>query len=200
MKRIIVQYMDNAVGIGVSAYLNAYAYTEDKYHSDNQSFILDIFGRETAVKAISSAFMTHKTLNIIDGDVKMSITSPYEFKFKRFKSSFRLPDIGKIYREVVIVDGKELVYIPPNQDKYSLLFKAFDSATTVPLYEGWKKELIKKLFQDECLVKLHSKGLDGELYLFNNSYYSISFGFDGYAEEFLNEKYPQRREQEEQVA
>lgn len=199
MDKIMIHYA--GLGIGVSAYLNAYAYTEDKYHSDNQSFILDIFGRETAVKAISSAFITHKTLNIIDGDVKISITSPYEFKFKRFKSSFRIPDIGKIYREVVIADGKELIYIPPNQDKYSLLFKAFDSATTVPLYEGWKKELMKKLFQqDEYLIKLHSKGLDGELYLFNSSYYSISFDFDGYAEEFLDEKYPQRREQEEQVA
>lgn len=196
--KIMIHYA--GLGIGVSAYLNAYAYSKDKYHNNNQGFILDIFGRETAVKAISSAFITHKTLIIMDGDVKISITSPYEFKFKRFKSGFKLPDVGKIYREVVIADGKELVYVPPNQDKYSLLFKAFDSATTVPLYDGWKEELIKKLFQDECLLKLYSKGLDGDLYLFNNSFYSISFDFDGYADEFLDEKYPQRKEQKEQVA
>lgn len=199
MDKAIIQYVDHGHTIGVTAYLNAYSYV--KINDSKYPVLLDIFGRETAVKAISSAFLSQRSILIQKGQSITDISASYELRYKRMKSNLRLPEVGKIHREVIIADTNRIVYIPQGEDKSNLLFKAFDTASTIPIYEGWKEELINNLFKDNYLIKLESEGIDGDIYIYNGSeYFLSSFDFDGYAEKFLDKKYPQRTKQDEEAA
>ena len=147
-----VRYSDYDKGIDVEAYTDGYAY--DEY---NSLYLLSVAGYDSSVKAITSAFLSWK-------DIEILTENPLSFR-KGFAGRYRVlgTKVGHgLLHQIVLADGffkfsdagHKLVYIDKEEQAPEMVYNSIKKSYSVPLIPEWSEWLYKKLKQENCLEEL----------------------------------------------
>jgi hypothetical protein len=147
-----VRYADYMKGVGVEAFTDGYAY--DEYSC---LYLLSVAGRDSNVKAITSAVVSGRRIQIMSDSV---IEAGSSFGEKYRILSAKLPDA--LLHQVVVAEGffrpdKErdrLLYVDGAQDTARLVYDAVRDGYPVPLIPEWSEWLYEKLRQENQAQEL----------------------------------------------
>ena len=145
------------------------AYTDAYIVNRRYIYMISIYGRQTAVKAIASALLSNRLIDIMDEFNRviwddLILVNPK--MYARQAEIVEIPELGKVYHQVFAYRGNIIIL---NTDEYNdgdmtnkgydKVFSMIDKLTTLPLYEGWKKELCDHLLKTNHLEELYSYGI-----------------------------------------
>ena len=144
-----VRYRDYYNDVDVEAFTDGYAY--DEY---SNLYLLSVAGHDSNVKAITSALVSGRIIEILSEDV-ISLGTEFDQKYRILGT--KLPD-GLIH-QIVLADGffkspenrYKLLYIDKQEDTFHIVYEAVKNSYPVPLIPKWSKWLYEKIKQDDCL-------------------------------------------------
>ena len=147
-----VRYTDYYSDIDVEAFTDGYAY--DEYSS---LYLLSVAGRDSNVKAITSALVSGRRIEIISRDV---INVGTEFGQKYRILSTKLPNA--LLHQIVAAEGFfkpsdnrcKLLYIDEEEGTPRVLYEAVKNSYPVPLIAEWSEWLYEKIRKEDGLEKL----------------------------------------------
>jgi hypothetical protein len=147
-----VRYLDEQKGIGVDAFTDGYAY--DDYH---RVYLLSAAGRESNVKAITSAVTCGQQVDIV-GRQTVTVTKAYGEKYRVLGT--RLPSgmihqvmLSEGFLETAGANGK-LIYVGEGQDVRTAVYEAVRTGFAVPLVPGWSEWLYDRLRESDAVTEL----------------------------------------------
>ena len=172
---------------------NAYveAYTDAYIVNRSYIYMISIYGRQTAVKAITSALLSNSLVDIMDGFNRviwddLILANPK--MYARQSEIIEIPELGKVYHQVlayrenvILLNSDEYNDGGMTDKGYDKVFSMIDKLTTLPLYEGWRKELCDHLLKTEHLEELYSYGMEEKPFLLVST-------FEEELQRFLEEK------------
>jgi len=137
-----VRFRDYGSGIDVEAFTDGYAHDEYSY-----LYLLSVAGHDSSVKAITSALVSGRYIEIMSEPVIEAVAS-YGRKYRIM--STRLP--GKLLHQVVASEGffrssdgpASLLYVE-NEDPARLVYEAVRSDYPVPVIPEWSGWLYRRL-------------------------------------------------------
>jgi len=147
-----VRYSDPYGGIGVEAFTDGYAY-DDYLHL----YLLSAAGRDSSVKAITSAVTSGRYVDILSDRV-ITVNKPYAESYRILSSK---PASGFLH-QVVLSDrffnceplGNKLIYVPDGDDVAAAVYEAVRSNYAVPLIPEWSQWLYEKMAEQMALEQL----------------------------------------------
>ena len=165
-----VRYCNYHRNILVETFTDAFVY--DRY---KQILLLSIVGQDSAVKAISSAMVSGRDLEITRTEGNIAIEADRSTHYKILSS--KLPS-GLLHQLVVAEDflksensGKKLIFIPAGTNPAEAVFHHLQSTFAITAIPEWSSWLYERLKQQEFLEELegtekavrlwlHEKALD----------------------------------------
>jgi len=149
-----VRFQDYDKGVDVEACTDGYAY--DEYSC---LYLLSVAGHDSNVKAITSAVVTGRSVEILSEPV-IETWGAYRQKYRIL--STRLPDA--LLHQVVVDEGffrspegpQNLLYAGAD-DPHRLVYEAVRSAYPVPVIPEWSEWLYRTLRQEGHLHELQGK-------------------------------------------
>ncbi|MBN2331040.1 MAG: hypothetical protein JXC85_04430 [Candidatus Aenigmarchaeota archaeon] len=137
-----VRFRDYDKGLDVEAFTDGYAY--DEYSCP---YLLSVGGRDGSVKAVTSALVSGRTVEIMTDRI-IGLNKSYAAKYRIL--SGRLP--GSSLHQVVAEEGffrsgdrpESLLYVD-NEDPARLVYETVRSSYPVPVVPDWLDWLYKKL-------------------------------------------------------
>jgi hypothetical protein len=147
-----VRYLDERKGIGVDAFTDGYAY--DEY---NRLYLLSAAGRESNVKAITSAVTCGQQVDIVGRRI-VTVTRAYGEKYRILGT--RLP--SGLVHQVTLSEGfldrhgsdARLLYVGEGQDIRAAVYEAVRTGFAVPLVPEWSGWLYDRLRDAEAVTEL----------------------------------------------
>jgi hypothetical protein len=147
-----VRYLDEKRGIGVDAFTDGYAY--DEYQ---RVYLLSAAGRESNVKAITSAVTCGEQVDIVGRRV-VTVTKAYGEKYRVLGT--RLP--SGLVHQVMLSEGfleregtrGKLIYVGDGQDVRTAVYEAVKTGFAVPLVPEWSGWLYDRLRESEAVSEL----------------------------------------------
>ncbi len=168
------------------------AYTDMFIADYSTLYAVSIYGRQTAVRAISSALVTGKFVDIRDQrgvPIYTYITLGNAHNYRKKREILDIPDLGKVYHQAFI--GKyDIILLQDGDydDQGSLtengqekLFYAFDRQTVIPIPFEWNRDLYEYIVKIDGIKFLDSFGIDGKTI-------KLNYDPDYIAVEFLKKK------------
>jgi len=163
-----VRYVDYGKGIGAEAFTDGYAY--DDYSC---LYLLSVAGRDSSVKAITSALVSGRTVEIVSQE-PIQAGPAWGQRYRTL--SAKLPS-GHLHQLLVTDglfgsgnrDGERLLYVGREDDAAGVVYEAVRNGYPVPLIPAWSEWLYEKLREEEFLEELRGTrkvlrlGLDEEL-------------------------------------
>lgn len=150
-----MRYADYYKGVSVEAFTDGYAY--DRY---SYLYLLSVAGHDSNVKAITSALVSGRTVEILSEDVIEAGTA-YGKKYRIL--STRTP--SGLLHQVVLADGllrspdghERLIYVDQEEDVAGAVHEAVRDGYPVPLIPEWSDWLCDRLRKDSYLEELYGK-------------------------------------------
>jgi len=147
-----VSYADPYGGIGVEAFTDGYAY-DDYFHL----YLLSAAGRDSSVKAISSAVTSGRYVDIVS-DHTVTVNKPYAESYRTMSSK---PASGFLH-QVILSDrffnseglGNKLIYVPDSDDVAAVVYETVRNNYAVPLIPEWSEWLYEKMTELGILEQL----------------------------------------------
>jgi hypothetical protein len=148
-----VRYADFGSGINTEAYTDGYAY-------DNYSclYLLSVAGHDSNVKAITSALVSGRTLEILSDEV-IEVCQSFGEKYRIL--SMKMPS-GLLHQiagaeSLLRMDsGREkLLYIGEDSNVANEVYEAVRSSWPVPVIPEWSKWMYRKLCSEGRLEELY---------------------------------------------
>ena len=140
-----VRFRDYGSGIDVEAFTDGYAHDEYSY-----LYLLSVAGHDSSVKAVTSALVSGRTIQIMSEPVIEAVAS-YGQKYRIM--STRLP--GTLLHQMVASEGffrssdgpANLLYVE-KEDPAGLVYEAVRSGYPVPVIPEWSDWLYKRLMKE----------------------------------------------------
>ena len=147
-----VRYSDSWKELDVEAYTDGYAYDQYKH-----VYLLSVAGYEARVKAITSALVTGRTIQII-GQENASVCQDFSHRYRIF--STRLGN--NLLHQIVLADvffrssngGDKLLYVDKEERAPELVYDAIKRYYSVPLIPEWSEWLYRRIQEENCLEEL----------------------------------------------
>lgn len=147
-----VRYADYLKKVEVEAYTDGYSY--DRY---SHLYLISIAGYEARVKAITSALVTGRDIEIVG---KKSTTVDHDFSQKYRILGTRLG--SGLLHQVVLAEGffkspnngDRLLYIDEEINAAELVYHTVKKDYPVPLIPEWSEWFYRKIKQENCLEEL----------------------------------------------
>jgi hypothetical protein len=148
-----VRYTDYYREIHVEAFTDDYAY--DEYSS---LYLLSVAGHDSSVKAITSALVSGRRIEILSRDI-VSVGTEFGQKYRILTS--KLPNA--LLHQVVAAEGffksrgdsgSKLLYIAEEKDTAPVLYEAIKNGYPVPLIPEWSEWLYEKIKEENGLEQL----------------------------------------------
>ena len=147
-----VRYSDSWKELDVEAYTDGYAY--DRY---SHLYLMSVAGYEARVKAITSALVTGREIQIIGQD---NTSACQDFSQRYRILSTRLGN--NLLHQIVLADvffrssngGDKLLYIDKEDRAPELVYDTIKRYYSVPLIPEWSEWLYRKIQQENCLEEL----------------------------------------------
>ena len=148
-----IGYSDYEGGIAVEAFTDGYAF--DEY---SRIHLLSVAGHDSSVKAITSALVCGRDLNIRS---KNPIEVGYCFGQQYRILSTKLPD-GRLH-QLVLAEGflssgekqKTLLYVDDGHDAHEQVYEAVRNQCPVPVIPDWSEWLYERLKEKNYLQELN---------------------------------------------
>lgn len=149
-----LRYRDYGKGLNVEAYTDGYSY--DRYYN---LYLLSTSGRDSAVKAISSALISGEEVEILS-DYPVSLQTGFSRKYRTLSSKL---GSGLLHQIVVddgffrssSTDGKELLLVDDEKNAHEIVYNAVERKYSVPMIPKWSKWLYRKMDEEDCIDRLH---------------------------------------------
>jgi hypothetical protein len=164
-----VRHYDHYKGIHVECYTDAYSYNEY-----NELYLISVVGFDSPVKAITSAVVSGREIEILAED---DITSVYANRHEHYRIfSTKLP--SGLLHQIVAVESlfteegmSKIIYVPEGQSVEEVVYHKLQQSYTIPAIPEWAAWLYKKLVENGCVEELkgtikvfklnvHEKSLD----------------------------------------
>jgi len=147
-----VRYRDHYRGIDVQAFTDGYAY--DEYSG---LYLLSVAGHDGSVRAISSALVSGRTVEIASKPV-IEAWAPFGAKYRILSGKLA----SGLLHQLVVADGffrsadarDKLLYVDRPEDAARLVYEAVRSGHPVPLIPEWSEWLYEKLRREEHVEEL----------------------------------------------
>ena len=148
-----VRYLDYARGISVEAFTDGYAY--DDYSC---LYLLSVAGRDSSVKALSSALVSGRTLEILSDEIIETCPS-YGQKYRILSTKLYPGLLHQIACAEILLrpaDHREkYLCIFDNTDPAGMVYETLRDSWPVPVIPEWSVWLYGKLQQEGILEELH---------------------------------------------
>jgi len=145
-----VKYTDYVRGIDVEAYTDGYA-----YGPYSNVYLLSLAGNDSSVKAISSAVVSGKIIDILSEEpvyLEKNFGQKYRILNNRLGSS--------LLHQLVLADsffnleGDRLLYVGREEDAPQILYRAVRESCSVPMISEWSEWLYDRLKKEDGLEEL----------------------------------------------
>ena len=138
-----VKYVDYVKRASVEAYCDAYAY--DEY---NIIYLLSVCGQDSAVKAITSALVASKTVEIINNDKAVDVDTGWNNKYKILTTKL---ECGQLH-QLLLIDTffnteseEKLIFVEDKANITETIYNQINKTYPVPLIPNWSKWLYNKI-------------------------------------------------------
>ncbi|MFA5032778.1 MAG: hypothetical protein WC614_07145 [bacterium] len=146
-----VRYSDDEKRISVEAFTDGYAY--DQY---SRLYLLSVAGYDSSVRAITSAFLSWKSVDILT-EKPISLSKGYAEKYRVLSTK-----VGNgLLHQIVLADnffnssrGDKLLYIDNEKQTPEIIYNSIKKSYSVPLIPEWSLWLYRRLAQENCLEEL----------------------------------------------
>jgi len=146
-----VRFRDYGNSIDVEAFTDGYAY--DEYSC---LYLLSVGGHDSSVKAITSALVTSRSIEI-ESDRPLELYTPYSAKYRIL--STKLP--SALLHQVVAEEGffgsrdrqENLLYVD-SENPARLIYEAVRTGYPVPLIPKWSNWLYRRLKREGCVHEM----------------------------------------------
>lgn len=146
------RYEDLERGIAVEAFTDGYVYDEHGH-----AYLLSAAGRESSVKAISSAIISGLEVEVMSKPA-IAIRKRYGESYRVM--SGRLP--SGILQQLVVSErffdgheyGEELIYVPSGEQPATVVYHTVRGSYPVPLIPEWSAWLYERLVEEGGLREL----------------------------------------------
>lgn len=144
-----VRIYDYQKDVEVEAYTDGYAY--DRY---SHLYLLSVAGYEARVKAITSALVTGREIQIL-GENDFSLCKDWSQKYRILSTKLD----NNLLHQLLLADcftksspnGNKLLYIDKDENAPELVYNTIKAAYPVPLIPEWSEWLYRKIQQEDCL-------------------------------------------------
>ena len=141
-----VRYTDYYTGIDVQAFTDGYAY--DEYSS---LYLLSVAGHDSSVKAITSALVSGRRIEILSEDV-INVGTEFGQKYRILNT--KLP--SALLHQIVATEGFfkssdnrcKLLYIDKEEDIPRVLYEVIKNGYPIPLIPEWSEWLYEKIKEE----------------------------------------------------
>lgn len=137
-----VRLYDDNKGIGIEASANAYVHDKERYLC-----LLSVVGPESAVKGITSAVSTGRSLEIF-ADETLELHASWFARYRILSARLRCGVLHQILAQEGFFAAQEnnrLLLVPPGQLPEDLAFHVLDGMAGTPLIPEWKTWLLERL-------------------------------------------------------
>ena len=147
-----VRYRDYCSGIEVNAYTNGYAY--DQYFS---VYLLSVAGYDSSVKAITSALVSGKTVEILSRN-PLDLGTAFGQKCRVLGTKLG----SGLLHQIVLDDGffrshdarSKLLYIHKDELAPLIVYDTIKRGCSVPLIPGWSQWLYRRMKEENGIEEL----------------------------------------------
>ena len=147
-----LRYVDDLNGLSVEAYTDAYCYDEH-----NTIYLLSVCGQDSAVKAITSALVASKTVEIINDNQAVDVDTGYNNKYKILTTKL---ECGHLHQLLLIEtffnnESKEkLIFVDEGINVTETVYNQINKTFPVPLIPSWSEWLYYKIKDAEAIERL----------------------------------------------
>ena len=149
-----VRYVDYVNGQDVEVFTDGYAH--DEY---NTIYLLSVCGQDSEVKAITSALVSFKSVQIIHDDDEVNVDTGYNNKYKILTTKLECGQLHQILLSETFFNhesGEKLIYVEEGTDIIKAVYNQIDKTFPVPLIPEWSEWLYHKI--RECAAIEELKG------------------------------------------
>ncbi|MBW1947846.1 MAG: hypothetical protein JRI33_07915 [Deltaproteobacteria bacterium] len=147
-----VRYADYYNGINVESFTDGYAY--DEYSC---LYLLSVAGRDASVKAITSALVSGRRIEIMSDEI-IDVGTSFGQKYRIL--STKLPDA--LLHQLVLAEGffrssdgrENLLYVDRKDDAARLVYDTVRNGYPVPVIPEWSEWLYERLRQEDYVEEL----------------------------------------------
>ena len=138
-----VKYADYVKRASVETYTDAYCY--DEY---NTIYLLSVCGQDSVVKAITSALVASKTVEIIDDDKAVDVDTGWNNKYKILTTKL---ECGQLHQLLLIEtffnteSEEKLIFVEDRANITETIYNQINKTYPVPLIPNWSKWLYNKI-------------------------------------------------------
>ena len=147
-----VRYVDDLKGLNVEVYCDAYAY--DEYET---IYLLSVCGQDSAVKAITSALVASKCVQIINDDKGVDVDTGYNNKYKILTTKL---ESGQLHQLLLIEtffnaeSDEKLIFVEDGINVEEKIFSQINKTYPVPLIPTWSSWLYHKIKENDAIEEL----------------------------------------------
>lgn len=147
-----VRYFDYQKEVDVEAFTDGYAY--DRY---SHLYLMSVAGYEARVKAITSALVTGREIQVIREDTFL-LSQDWSQRYRILSTKLD----NNLLHQLVLADcflkssnnGNKLLYIDNEENAPELVYNTIKTAYPVPLIPEWSEWLYRKVMQENRLEEL----------------------------------------------
>lgn len=147
-----IRYMDYERGLSVEAYCDAYVY--DEYRT---IYLLSVCGQDSAVKAITSALVSFKSVEICNKNNVVTVDTGYNNNYKILTTKL---ECGQLHQLLLIEtffnneSEEKLIYVEEGTDIIKTVYNQINRTYPVPLIPKWSEWLYHKIRECEAIEAL----------------------------------------------
>jgi hypothetical protein len=147
-----VRYVDYVNGQDVEVFTDGYAH--DEY---NTIYLLSVCGQDSAVKAITSALVSFKSVEIIAHDDEVNVDTGYNNKYKILTTKLECGQLHQILLSETFFNnesGEKLIYVEEGTDIIKAVYNQINETYPVPLISEWSQWLYQRIKEAGAITEL----------------------------------------------